>query len=483
MPFSDQRRALVRKLEELEGAILWDSSYESGFLSTEEEAALRYAFALARISAIPLSDGDLVDIGYATNNYRMRLHDLVAPAYEAASYPRSALGDVIPAVRSLARSERESLLELFGSRVPVTDLEKALRHRPFGLALGGGGGVSYVFLGAFALLHEAGLVPDLIAGTSMGAILGAFRALHHAFRPTSMREVLGSMSWRDMLRVFDSANRYGIPATLRLFLHQGIGRHFIRDGRRMVLEDLKIPLRVVVGGIAASDLGDVNRFANVLETGGERKRWPIERIAKSLADIIGRPLKTIVLGGDDLTRDFDIVDALGFSSSVPSIIHYDIWRDDPLVHEKMAALLNREGVARLVDGGVVDNLPARVVWDAVQGGAISQRDPFVLALDAFAPRIGFDSNVLFLPLMRIAAETSKVGYAVAHHVVSFRDVLSPLTVVPSPAQVAKAIATGRAQFEKHLPFIQKMLAPIPVGEGIVEPGDWVQHAYSGGQLN
>ena len=474
MPFSDQRRALVRKLEELEGAIIWDSSYEAGFLSDDDEAALRYAFALARISSIPTSDDDNVDIGYSTNKYRSRLYDLLAPAYESASYPHSTLNEVIPALRDLARDERASLLELFGQRVPVRDLERALRHRPFGLALGGGGGVSFVFLGAFSLLHEAGLVPDLIAGTSMGAILGAFRALTQEFRPTSLREVLGRMSWRDMLRAFDGDSRYGIPATLRLFLHAGIGRHFMHDGQRMGLNDLHIPMRVVVGGVAARDLGDIHRFEHVLDTGeGARKRWPVELIAKSLADMLTRPVKTLVLGGDALTRDFDIVDALGFSSAVPSLIHYDIWRDDPAVHEKMAAWLQREGVARLIDGGLADNLPARVVWDEVQAGAIAQRDPFVLALDAFAPRLGFDSNMLFLPLMRIAAETSKVGYAVAHHVVSFRDVLSPLTVVPSPAQVAKAIAAGRAQFGKHLPFIQKMLAPIPAGEGVVEAKDWV----------
>ena len=477
MPFSDQRRALVRKLEELEGAIIWDSSYEPGFLSDDDEAALRYAFALARISAVPVADGDCVDLGYSTNRYRSRLYDLVAPAYESASYPRSTLSEVIPALRDLACEERASLLELFGPRVPVRALERALRHRPFGLALGGGGGVSFVFLGVFSLLHEAGLVPDLIAGTSMGAILGAFRALSRTFRPTSLREVLGQMSWRDMLRAFDGDSRYGIPATLRLFLHAGIGRHFMRDGQRMVLSDLDIPLRVVVGGIAARDLGDIHRFEHVLDNsaGAARKRWPIELIAKSLADMLTRPVKTLVLGGDTLTRDFDIIDALGFSSAVPSLIHYDIWRDEAGAHEKMAALLQREGVARLIDGGLADNLPARVVWDEVQSGAIGPRDPFVLALDAFAPRIGFDSNMLFLPLMRIAAETSKIGYAVAHHVVSFRDVLSPLTVVPSPAQVAKAIATGRAQFGKHLPFIKKMLAPIAPGEGIVD----VKEAASG----
>jgi predicted acylesterase/phospholipase RssA len=448
---------------------MWDASYSANFLSPEDVAALRYAFALARVSAVPV-DNDVVEIGYATDRFRNQLFDLVSPAYEAASYPVSAVADVVPEVRRIARAERADLLELYGPRLPQQSLEEALRNRPFALALGGGGGVAYVFLGAFALLHEANLVPDLISGTSMGAILGAFRARSTHFDPAYVRTVLSSFSWRDVLRIFDTSSRYGIPATLKLFLHDAIGRFFSREDRRMRLCDLAIPMRVVVGGIAASQLGDVNRFAHLLEGNARSLRLPfrVDHIARAISEIVAQPLKTIVLGGDELTREFDVLDAVGFSSSVPAIIHYDILRDDPRMAELVERLLEREGVARLTDGGVVDNVPAKAALTAVQEGAVRRRDPFVLALDAFAPHLEIGSNMLFLPLMRLAAETSKLGYRTAHHTVSFRDVLSPLTVVPSEAQVAKAIAKGRAQFEKHLPFIQKMLAPIPYGEGIVD---------------
>ncbi|MBN2359642.1 MAG: patatin-like phospholipase family protein [Deltaproteobacteria bacterium] len=468
MPFSDQRAALVHKLEQLEGAILWDASYHANFLAPADESALRYAFALARVTAVPV-ENDVVEIGYATERYRNALLDLVKPTYEAASYPDNTLRYVIPEVRRLARRERTALLELFGPRLPALALEDALRHRAFGLALGGGGGVSYVFLGALALLDEARLVPDFIAGTSMGSILGAFRALGRRYDPPMVRRVLDGLSFNELFRVFDNESRFGIPATFKLFLRSGITRHFERDGVPMRLCDLTIPFRAVVGGISAANLGDPMRFAHLLDGGrlGVRFRWRIDRVTRALAEIVSKPLRTIVLGGDELTREFDVVDALGFSAAVPGIIHYDILREDERMIDLCRRLLEREGVARLIDGGVVDNLPARAVRDAVQGGAIRRRDPFVLALDAFAPQLSISRNLLFLPIMRLGAETSKIGYETAHHTVTFRDVPSPLTVVPTPQQIDRAIATGRAQFEKHLPFIRKMLSPIAAGEGIV----------------
>ncbi len=43
----------------------------------------------------------------------------------------------------------------------------------FGLALGGGGAKGLAHIGVLRVLEEHGLVPDLVAGTSMGALVGA----------------------------------------------------------------------------------------------------------------------------------------------------------------------------------------------------------------------------------------------------------------------------------------------------------------------
>ena len=129
-------------------------------------------------------------------------------------------------------------------------------------------------------------------------------------------------------------------------------------------------------------------------------------------------------------------------------------------------VLKREGVSRLVDGGLADNLPAREAWRAVQMGACGARDPFVLALDAFAPQLT-TRHLLFLPLMRIAAENSKGGRMAAHLTLTFRHVLSPLTVVPTTNEFLRAVDNGRKETEPHVAVVRKMVGPIPDPPGIL----------------
>jgi hypothetical protein len=162
-----------------------------------------------------------------------------------------------------------------------------------------------------------------------------------------------------------------------------------------------------------------------------------------------------------------VLDAVGFSSSVPGIIHYDILRDDPRMVGLVQQLIAREGVSRLVDGGLIDNLPAKEAWRAIQDGAApGERDPFVLSLDAFAPQLT-TRHLLFLPLMRIAAENSRAGREQSHLVVTFKNVLSPLSVVPTPTEFLRAVENGRREMEPHIPLIRKMIGPIPDPPGIL----------------
>jgi len=47
------------------------------------------------------------------------------------------------------------------------------QRAPLGLALGGGVARGWAHIGAMRALIEAGIKPDIIAGTSIGAIVGA----------------------------------------------------------------------------------------------------------------------------------------------------------------------------------------------------------------------------------------------------------------------------------------------------------------------
>lgn len=46
----------------------------------------------------------------------------------------------------------------------------------WGLALSGGGAKGFAHIGAIQVLEEKGIVPDIISGTSAGAVVGAFYA-------------------------------------------------------------------------------------------------------------------------------------------------------------------------------------------------------------------------------------------------------------------------------------------------------------------
>ena len=96
-------------------------------------------------------------------------------------------------------------------------------------------------------------------------------------------------------------------------------------------------------------------------------------------------LKEIVLGRDEGTEDFNAIDAAGFSSAVPGVLHYDVLRDDNRMKALLDALYARYGITRLGEGGLVSNVPARSAWMSISQGLFKNRQPFVVALDCFAP--------------------------------------------------------------------------------------------------
>ncbi len=485
----DQRRSFLRELQRLELELMRAVVADPTWLAPHDESAVRWALSLARISSVHVrpeeGDARVVDIGHATDPLRLRLHTLLAPCFDADKLSRDALRAQMPAIKTLARTERAEILRLFGDRLPPAALDRATRRRPLALVMGGGGGTGYVYIGALAVLDEAGITPSVIAGTSMGSLLGAFRARTKHFSLGNVRQLLQRLSWRKVFRLFDTESRFGLPATLKLSLREVIGHEFLvgengeapvrRRGndpqqRYLRMNELAIPLRVTIAGLVQGERAvDVKGYADLLkdvDTASALKRRA-GVMARVFAELGGQPVRPIYVGGDELTREFDVLDAVGFSSSVPGIIHYDILRDDPRMVGLVQQLVVREGVSRLVDGGLIDNLPAKEAWRAIQDGAApGERDPFVLSLDAFAPQLT-TRHLLFLPLMRIAAENSRAGRDQSHLVVTFKNVLSPLSVVPTPTEFLRAVENGRREMAPHIPLIRKMIGPIPDPPGIL----------------
>lgn len=61
-----------------------------------------------------------------------------------------------------------------------------------GYALGGGGAKGFAHLGAFKVFEKYGIKPDIIAGTSAGALAGVLYA--DGFAPEEIADLLGDIS-------------------------------------------------------------------------------------------------------------------------------------------------------------------------------------------------------------------------------------------------------------------------------------------------
>jgi predicted acylesterase/phospholipase RssA len=288
-------------------------------------------------------------------------------------------------------------------------LEAEVCERQLVVVAGGGGGSGYGYSGAFTLLNRHGLQPRLLAGTSMGALLGVFRARTEVFDLAPMVAAADSLSWAKVFRVLDLDSRYGLPATLRLYLRAAIGHLFKRaDGTAMTIADLELPMLVVVTGITVDGLKhDLDYYEHFMDGFGGPSRVfrrsriaRIGRVAGIFKEMLSTPdaLREIVFGADEATRQSDVIDAVGFSSAIPGLIHYDIYRDDERMRRLLDTLYGQTGITRLLEGGMVNNLPCRPAYAEVMGGRITRRNPFVFAMDCFAPRAW---SPIFLPVQQI----------------------------------------------------------------------------------
>jgi hypothetical protein len=202
-------------------------------------------------------------------------------------------------------------------------------------------------------------------------------------------------------------------------------------------------------------------FSNVpapLQVLSFRKR--IGRLYDSLREFLNNPnvLKEVVIGREELTQPFDAIDAVGFSSAIPGVIHYDVFREDERMHGILQHLMAKHNLLRLVDGGIVANVPARSAWIGVQEGKIKRRNAFILALDCFAPSL--NANVLFAPIQHLLLQNVKRDRPYAHYTKAFHEVLSPINLVPRYDKVVQAVVKGKRSLEKDMPFIQRMMEPI-----------------------
>lgn len=127
-------------------------------------------------------------------------------------------------VRALAREVRSS-------RVPPDEAPKPCR---IGLALGGGFARGLAHVGVLKVLEDEGIIPDFIAGTSVGAVIGA--AYCSGVSGKELAELAAIVRFKDFARY--TISRFGLCTNDRMtgFLHRIL--------KVKTFEELRIPLAV-----------------------------------------------------------------------------------------------------------------------------------------------------------------------------------------------------------------------------------------------
>ncbi len=187
------------------------------------------------------------------------------------------------------------------------------------VVLSGGGSRGLAHIGVLKVLEEAGLKPDLITGTSMGAVVGGLYAT--GFTADELADLALRTNWNELLS--------DEPARPLLSMEEKL-----RDGRFIASLPLRgIRVRLPSGLLAGQ------RVSEVLA----RLTWPVHHVTDfSLLPIPFACLATDIVTGEPvlLERGY-LPEALRASMAIPSAF----------------TPVELEGRV-LVDGGVVRNLPA-----------------------------------------------------------------------------------------------------------------------------
>jgi NTE family protein len=214
------------------------------------------------------------------------------------------------------------LAAIFILRAVAADAQEGVeKARPkVGLVLSGGGAKGFAHIGALKVIEEAGLKVDYIAGTSMGAIIGALYAM--GYSPAQIEQIALGQNWNELFD--DAASRRYLPMAEKPRQGIYIANFPIRKGR------VDMPSGLISGQKLQSLLA--------------RLAWP----AGLIDDFNDLPIPFCCLATDLETGRPVILDR----GSLPQAVRASM--SIPTIFAPM-----RIGEQLLIDGGIVDNLPAR----------------------------------------------------------------------------------------------------------------------------
>ena len=459
----------VREIKAFERRLIKLLVDRPGALHQRHEALFRYALSLAQMHLFRTPEGNDVNVADQVDDLRTWIHEAVVPLIpDEGDANVDALRQIAPVLSIRVDRTRAKLLSHHVNDFGSEHLDDELRTKRLVLVLGGGGGSGLLHLGTFSLLNELGIVPELIVGSSMGSIMGLVRAIDRSYDPVTTALALPrGMDFESIFRPFTGYNRYGFPGAFHLNLLR-VGREIFESlvGSGVPrFSELPIKLEVVATGIRTGfrlDPTPYEKIANETEVTATSMRKKLSLFFSATRELSRNPrfLSQVVFGRDN-TEHFPVIEAVGFSCAVPGLLHYDIYHDDPDTIGPLDALFEEQRLARLCDGGVVNNVPSQVAWDSVQSGTIGHRNAFIFACDVFAP-VTRGANMIWIPVQQIARPAVVANRPYSDYHKTFRNTPSPLQIVVNNYSKLKTIVEqARDQLRADEPYLRKALETLP----------------------
>ena len=242
-----------------------------------------------------------------------------------------------------------------------------------------------------------------------------------------------------------------------------------RTAGPMRMSDLAIPTDAVIAGVRKRSFDALpSRFRRqelaalrlrILPHLPHRHRPPsggrgCGRWRRSSIRVWSRP---IVVGGDDLTRDLNVVDAASLSSAIPGVLHHET--SDLTMIPILDAMLHSNDCGAFIDGGTASNVPVELAWKRVRDGRLGTRNACYLAFDCFHPQ--WDARQLWMvPIAQAIRLQTLRNVPYADHLVRFAPTLSPMNLAPSAAAIERACGWGGKSVDRAIPVVTALLEPI-----------------------
>ncbi|MBJ8346331.1 patatin-like phospholipase family protein [Antrihabitans sp. YC2-6] len=474
------RRNPVLALQHLEAALTRADLAHPDVLTRQEFRRLRYLISFARLTVFEpgaagpggtRGRGD-VDVSGELEDFRVQVvAALHGPLREEQDLKQRlvAAKAVLEQFVEPLEELRQQIAERHANDFSLDELDAEVCYKSLVCVLGGGGGAGFVYVGGIQRLVEEGMVPDYFITSSIGSVVGSVIARTNPIPVEDYIDWVKTVTYRGILGPELLRRKHGLTGVFSLRFNVFAEEMFRReDGEQMRMTDMAIPYETVVAGVRKQSFDRLpGRFRRSELVGLGMRALPNIRLGTGTAlatrlwqvsaFIDTRVVKPMVIGGDPLTEQFNVVDAASFSSAIPGVLHHE--STDPRMHPLLDELMDQTQVAALVDGGAVSNVPAELAWRRIHDGKLGTRNACYYAWDCFHPQ--WNPKHLWLQPITQAISVQMVANApFADRIVRFSPTLAATNLAPSAASVDSAVEWGRASVEESLPIMKHLLEPV-----------------------